>query len=224
MNKILFSKQLHEQRKKCGYDTINDLARKYNETFPSERKNRKAENSGDYSGILGTLKNYENPNKKCNPRLDIVDNLCKLLSCNVDYLLGNIGCKTHDVQFIHDYTGLSEKAIEKLRATKALHDCILPNPYLPYINTLFEQLEPSRYSDVVHEIAAYLRSDGLSKNMWYNVENRNMEYKEYNRGKDFNLPIPAGSDMFDNLLLMDIQEKLKTLKKQIKNKQTPDTN
>lgn len=136
MNKILFSEQLRERRKNCGYDTINDLARKYNETFPSERKNKKAENSGDYSGILGTLKNYENPNKKCNPRLDIVDNLCKLLSCNVDHLLGNIECKTHDVQFIQDCTGLSENSIENICTINKSNKS---NEYMTALNMLLQQ-------------------------------------------------------------------------------------
>lgn len=114
MDKILFSERLREQRKKYGYDSILDFAKKYNETFPAQRKDRKDENKGDYAGILGTLKNYENPNKDCKPRLDIVDNLCKLLHCDVDYLLGNIECETHDIQFIHDKTGLSEDAIKRI--------------------------------------------------------------------------------------------------------------
>ena len=114
MDKILFSERLREQRKKCGYPTIADLAKKYNDTFPSKRNGRKDENIGDYKGILGTLKNYENPNKECSPGLDIVNNLCKLLQCNVDYLLGNIDCETHDHQFIHDTIGLSEDSIQIL--------------------------------------------------------------------------------------------------------------
>ena len=144
MDKILFSERLREQRKKCGYDTINDLARKYNETFPARRKDRKDENQSDYRGILGTLKNYENPNKKCNPRLDIVDNLCKLLSCNVDYLLGNIGFETHDIQFIHDKTGLSENAIKRIISKNGntpnqdfLNSFILSEEYLGIENNMY---------------------------------------------------------------------------------------
>ena len=30
MNKILFSERLREQRRKCGYDSITDFAKKYN--------------------------------------------------------------------------------------------------------------------------------------------------------------------------------------------------
>lgn len=114
MNKILFSERLATRRKECGYKTQYALAEEYNKRFPSSRKNRKEENSGNSSGILGTIKHYENGNYNGSPKLDIVDNLCKILKCNVDYLLGNIDCKTHDIQFIHDYTGLSEDTISKL--------------------------------------------------------------------------------------------------------------
>ena len=64
--------------------------------------------------LVGTIKNYENGNYKGSPKLDIVNNLCKILKCDVDYLLGNMDCKKHDIQFIHDETGLSEKTIENL--------------------------------------------------------------------------------------------------------------
>lgn len=36
------------------------------------------------------------------------------LNCSLDYLLGRIGCTKHDIQFIHDETGLSEDAIKQL--------------------------------------------------------------------------------------------------------------
>ena len=44
--------------------------------------------------------------------------LCDFYDCDLDYLTGRIDCKTHDIQFIHEKTGLSEKAIEKLIAWK----------------------------------------------------------------------------------------------------------
>lgn len=141
MNKILFSEKLREQRKKCGYDSIADFAKKYNETFPAQRSDRKEENKGDYSGILGTLKNYENPNKDCKPRLDIVDNLCKLLNCDIDYLLGNIECETHDIQFIHDKTGLSAEAIEQLikwNEKAKLPNCSYYHDSILFISDLLE--------------------------------------------------------------------------------------
>ena len=37
------------------------------------------------------------------------------LNCSLDYLLGRIECTKHDIQFIHDETSLSEKAIDVLK-------------------------------------------------------------------------------------------------------------
>ena len=48
------------------------------------------------------------------PSLGTLMKLTELYNCDLDYLTGRIDCKTHDLQFIHDQTGLSEKAIEKL--------------------------------------------------------------------------------------------------------------
>lgn len=146
---------------------------------------------------------------------------CTFFGCSSDYLFGFIDCKTHDDQFIHDETGLSEIAINRLQDAKAFSDIVLNDPAIPFISKLIEQLDPIYYNDILHEIAAYLRSDGLNQDMWYNVESMSLFNKECNRGKDFNFPIPAHSEIFDNLLLMDIQERLKHFKSQLK--KAPDT-
>lgn len=211
MDKILFSERLREQRKKNGYDTINALAKKYNETFPSRRKDRKGENKSNYSGILGTLKNYENPNKKCNPRLDIVDNLCKLLSCNVDYLLGNINYKTHDSQFIHSRTGLSEIAIAELGqlyAETVIYD--EANYDLNMINTLIEQLNHRNHS-ILHWLTIYLHSKGLKKDLWYYTESGTISLKKY-ISTEAVIHLEEKSDTFDNLILMGLENRIKALK------------
>ena len=49
------------------------------------------------------------------PPLGTLMELTELYHCDLDYLPGRIDQKTHDLQFIHDQTGLSEKAIEKLQ-------------------------------------------------------------------------------------------------------------
>lgn len=50
------------------------------------------------------------------PKMSTLHKLCRFYECDLDYLCGNIDCKTEDVQFIHDYTGLSEDAINKLHS------------------------------------------------------------------------------------------------------------
>ena len=48
--------------------------------------------------------------------------LTELYHCDLDYLTGRLDQKTHDLQFIHDQTGLSEKAIEKLQSLVTVPD------------------------------------------------------------------------------------------------------
>lgn len=40
--------------------------------------------------------------------------LCNALDCDLDYFFTDMPCKTHDMQFIHDETGLSTEAVERL--------------------------------------------------------------------------------------------------------------
>lgn len=104
MNKILFSNRLKAERKK-KFRSQEAFAEEY------DRKYNWNENTKEKT-ILATLKNYENPNKDIIPSLEIVDRMCDILGCDVDYLLGRIDYKTHDKQFVQDYTGLSAGAID----------------------------------------------------------------------------------------------------------------
>lgn len=54
------------------------------------------------------------------PELEELVKLADLLHCDIDFLTGRIECSTHDIQFIHDQTGLSESAIRKLQDQKQL--------------------------------------------------------------------------------------------------------
>lgn len=114
MNKFLFSTRLSDLRKARGFKTQYALAKAYDEKFPSKRKNAEAGNDGDFSGILGTIKNYENPNKETGLTLSVVCNLCELLDCDIDFLLGNIDVPRHETADIMESTGLTEKAVEAI--------------------------------------------------------------------------------------------------------------
>lgn len=114
MDKILFSSRLAILRKERGFKTQYALAKAYNERFPTKRRNDAAGNESDCSGIFGTIKNYENPNKDNSPKLSVVCNLCELLDCDIDYLLGNIDVPRHETADIMASTGLSEKAVETI--------------------------------------------------------------------------------------------------------------
>ena len=40
--------------------------------------------------------------------------LCNALECDLDYFFTDMECPTHDIQFIHDYIGISKEAINEL--------------------------------------------------------------------------------------------------------------
>lgn len=56
------------------------------------------------------------------PSLSKLIKLAEFYDCDLDYLTGRIDCKTHDLQFIHDQTGLSERAIKKLQNLNSIPD------------------------------------------------------------------------------------------------------
>ena len=66
----------------------------------------------DFNVSIETIKNWEQGRNV--PELDTIKKLCKKFECNMDYLFNNISCKTHDIQFIQNTTGLSESSVEKL--------------------------------------------------------------------------------------------------------------
>ena len=61
-----------------------------------------------------TIQNWEQG--IATPSLDMLLQLSDYYGCSLDYLTGRIDCTDHDIQYIHDQTGLSESAITKLRA------------------------------------------------------------------------------------------------------------
>lgn len=116
MDKILFdketfSKQLVKRRKDCGYSSQQSFASAFNARF---RNGNSLDGNNPTSGILGTIKHYEDPKHKSMPRLDIVVEMCQLLDCDIDYLLGKIEEPKHIYQAMRDQCGLSNAATEQL--------------------------------------------------------------------------------------------------------------
>lgn len=68
--------------------------------------------SEEFNISIETVKNWEQGRNV--PEIETLEKLCNFFHCDIDYLLGNMECETHDKQFIHDKTGLSENAINKL--------------------------------------------------------------------------------------------------------------
>ena len=118
MDKKVFAVRLRKARKEAGYSSQEQFASEYNRRFRQEQIEKSIENGGKYSGIIGAYKNYEDPKDSSFPRLDIVANMAEILGCDLDYLTGRIDEKTHDLQSVCDYTGLSATTIEHFREIK----------------------------------------------------------------------------------------------------------
>jgi transcriptional regulator with XRE-family HTH domain len=69
--------------------------------------------SEEFNISIETVKNWEQGRNV--PEIETLEKLCNFFHCDIDYLLGNMECETHDKQFIHDKTGLSEDAINVLK-------------------------------------------------------------------------------------------------------------
>ncbi len=67
---------------------------------------------------LGTVRNWEQ--NRAVPEITTIQQLCEFFDCDMDYLFNRIECKNHNVDFIHEYTGLSEEAINTLAGLKGL--------------------------------------------------------------------------------------------------------
>ena len=88
--------------------------RQYNEGKSKELSITQEKLAEKMDVSLKTVMNWEQG--QAIPSIETLMDLAELYHCDLDYLTGRIDCKTHDLQFIHDQTGLSEKAIEKLQS------------------------------------------------------------------------------------------------------------
>ena len=92
------------------------------------------------------------------PEMGTLFKICDILDCDLDYLIGRLEHKTHDVQFIQDYTGLSEKSIKMLHdyhVSKTDGQNCLPT----YISNILDH--PDCYV-LLHHIKTYIGASFLS--------------------------------------------------------------
>lgn len=79
------------------------------------------------------------------PDLPTIQNLCKLLSCDLGHLLGDYDEPEKDIHFVCEYTGLSEKGLQglrDLRYKKGVLDAFLNSPHTgPFLSALGDCLE-----------------------------------------------------------------------------------
>lgn len=111
MDKILFASRLKEQIE-IKYKTQTAFAIAYDSKFnPGTFCN---EANSPHKGTLSTIKKYVSSTAPTIPSLDKIDNMCQLLDCDIDYLLGKIDQPKHIYQAMREQCGLSNGATEQL--------------------------------------------------------------------------------------------------------------
>lgn len=107
MNITIFTERLRECRLR-KYSSQQAFADAYMNRFGTIRPGR---NKVDHN-MFGTIQSWEQG--KSIPTADVLSNICDLLDCDADYLLGRINLRTHDIDDAHRFTGLSAEALEQL--------------------------------------------------------------------------------------------------------------
>lgn len=195
--KILYNKKLVTVKQRHSYD---DFSKIYGNAIESvDKKIQKHLRSDTADGLQG----------------EYVIAYCNFFGCSADYLFGSIDCKTHDSQFIQDETGLSQTAIGELRRLKFMNDALAEEIDLNTINILIEQMETAGKQSIIHWLTAYLRSSGLSKDIWYDTHTGNISTKRIISTKEPIILINSHSDTFDNLILATMQKRIISLKEKL---------
>lgn len=105
--------------------------------FKRARKNNRYTQktfADEFNISIETVKNWEQGRNI--PEIKTLEKLCDFFQCDLDYLFNNIECKTHDVQFIQDCTGLSENSIENICTINKSNKS---NEYMTALNMLLQQ-------------------------------------------------------------------------------------
>lgn len=107
MNTTIFTQRLIECRKR-KYSSQQAFADAYMNRYGLIRQSKKSIDNN----MFGTIQKWEQG--KSEPTASVLLNICDLLECDADYLLGRISERTHDLNSAQRYTGLSSSALEKL--------------------------------------------------------------------------------------------------------------
>lgn len=179
-----------------------------------------AEKYSDIASSIVTVQNWEQGRNIPRSEKDL-ENLCNVFQCDLDSLFGNIDCSTHDIQFIHDKTGLSEDAIKMLMLLNEQAD--KPDTIrnenesnLKMLNLILETAykeiagtNTKSYSTILKDMFEYLNSSNVFS-YDYNGEPTDHLYVENKNG--MNLPLNV-TNLYRQMKLKDITDKLDTLSK-----------
>lgn len=138
-NNAVFAERLTTRRKACGYTSKTAFAKAFHSRF---RNGDQLAGNTPYSGTYATIKNYENPKYTGSPSLDIVVQICQLLDCDIDYLLGFIDEPKHIYQATKEQFGLSNEATNRLIYWNKRH--------VNYSGVLNHVLESANFENALH--------------------------------------------------------------------------
>lgn len=179
-----------------------------------------------------TIKNWESG--ECEPDLKTITKICIVLKCSSDYLFGLDDCTTKNAQFIHDYTGLSEKSIDILQTEKYFKSSHCIEIINILLNDLWTHPESrnTKYS-FINLFANYLRFciDGnhkyaLSKNGNIKIDPKPNMIDIDGKAMYSIADIHFTSEQLEKMFIMEIEDVLKALKESyiIQKQKAPDTN
>lgn len=107
MNTTIFRDRLKECRRR-KFTSQQAFADAYMEQFGMIRQVKRSAGNN----MFGTVQSWEQG--KSIPTADVLANICELLDCDADFLLGRIDERTHVLSDAHHFTGLSTSALEQL--------------------------------------------------------------------------------------------------------------
>lgn len=110
MNKtlsVIFPERLVHARKNAGYNTQEAFADIYDKKY----------NSSGEKSVLGSVKKWERG--AAIPKADSLLNICELLNCSADYLLGIQNVQYNNNIDAHNRTGFDDVELENIARLKA---------------------------------------------------------------------------------------------------------
>lgn len=119
------------------------------------------------------------------PPLEDLARMCDLFNCELGYLLGEYNCKTRAATDIQAETGLSERAIDRLREEAQKSEI--------FRGTLSELIESPLFYSLVLGIADYKRYMSFSPEMRADVGSENISISDLSR-----MITPAGWAMLSS--------------------------
>ena len=141
------------------------------------RKDKKWSQAKMASAIGYSLKEYQSWERgERSPSIIALPKIAEAFGVSCDHLLGLIKEKNHDLQFIHDCTGLSENSIGFLSEMTHSHTED-DRRKLEVINLLLDDSKPENY-DYWKRIQAFLFTDGGDFNLSLSAGDYHIERDE----------------------------------------------